>query len=217
MEKVVLVTGASSGIGKELVREFRKKKYLVIATGRTEQAQPEYIAGDITNKETRDKLKVAVEKCGKLDILVNNAGISYIQPFVKNTPEDLDLILDTNVKAPILLTQLLYPYLKKSQGTIVFINSAAGRQGYPKHTLYSMSKFAINGYSQSLRLEAKNDGVRVMSIYPGGVRTNLYDRVLEKPDTSLYMDPAKLAQLVVHAATTNGLSPDEIVISRLTK
>jgi short-subunit dehydrogenase len=107
----------------------------------------------------------------------------------------------------------------KSQqfGTIVFINSAAGKQGYFNHSLYSATKFGLNGYAQSLKLEAKKNGIRVISVYPGGVKTNLYRDVKEKPDTSEYMDADKVAEIVVFLAETEALSPDEISISRMSR
>lgn len=99
----------------------------------------------------------------------------------------------------------------------MFINSAAGKQGYANHTLYSASKFALNGFSQSLRLEAKKFGVRVISIHPGGVKTSLYDKLSTKPDVDQYMDSKKLAEIIVYLAETDGLSPDDISISRTSK
>ncbi|HXS15315.1 MAG TPA: SDR family oxidoreductase, partial [Candidatus Saccharimonadales bacterium] len=124
----------------------------------------------------------------------------------------------TNLKAPMLLTQALYPIMKDQNfGTIVFMNSAAGKLGYPNHTLYSTTKFGLNGFAQSLRLEAKRQGVRVISVHPGGVKTNLYEKVKEKPDISGYMEAEKVADFVVYLAETEGLSPDEVSISRMSK
>lgn len=226
MQKVALITGASSGIGKEIAKEFLEKGYFLILSGRNEKcfeefknsAHVEIVLGDITNSEIRNKLVEAVKKQGKLDILVNNAGISVIQPFEENTEEQLDEILETNLKAPILLTHDLYDLMKtQGNGIIVFMNSAAGKQGYSNHTLYSTAKFGLTGFSQSLRLEAKKHGIRVISIHPGGVKTNLYNNVKEKPNVDEYMDPTKVAELVVTLTETEGLSPDELVISRMNK
>lgn len=227
MKKVVLITGASSGIGREIAKLFLLKDYNLILSGRNKDGfdyingnkNADVILGDITKKETREKLVDLVKnKYKRLDILINNAGISYIQPFEENTEEQLNTIIDINLKAPILLTHELYPLLKEQKsGTIVFINSAAGKQGYANHTLYSASKFALNGFSQSLRLEAKKYGIRVISIHPGGVKTSLYDNLGTKPDIDQYMEPTKLAEIIVYLAETSGLSPDDISISRTSK
>lgn len=227
MEKVVLITGASNGLGKEIARQFLAKDYLLILSGRSARGFDEFkdnthvetVVGDITKEETRDKLvDLVINKYKRLDVLVNNAGITFIQPFEQNTETQLDEIIDTNLKAPILLTQALYDTMKaQKSGTIVIINSAAGKQGYPNHTLYSTTKFGLSGFAQSLRQEAKKHNIRVLSIHPGGVKTNLYDKLPEKPDTSAYMEAAKVADIIVYMAETSDLSPDDISISRMSK
>lgn len=226
MHKVAVITGASHGLGKEIARLFSNKNYNLILSGRDTKGLAEFnkkpnvelITGDITQKQTRNKIVDLVKKHKRLDILVNNAGITYIQPFEDNTEDQLNEILDTNLKAPILLTQTLYATMKNQKsGTIVFVNSAAGKQGYPKHTLYSTTKFGLSGFAQSLRQEAKQYNIRVISIHPGGIKTDLYNKLPNKPDTSGYMDPKKVAEIVVYLSETTDLSPDEISISRLTK
>lgn len=226
MQKVVLVTGASSGIGKEIAKLFLAKGYALILSGRNEKGLEEFknnanvhiVLGDITDTSVRESLVQKVKEQGRLDILINNAGISSIQPFEENTEEELNQLLQTNLKVPILLTQKLYPLMRsQGSGTIIFTNSAAGKQGYPNHTLYSTTKFGLNGFAQSLRLEAKKHGIRVISIFPGGVKTHLYDTVKEKPNVEEYMSAGKVAELIVYAAETEDISPDELVISRMTK
>ena len=227
MKKVAVITGASSGIGREIAQLFLEKDYKLVLSGRNEKGfeyvknrtNVDIILGDITKNETRKKIgDVVANKHKQLDILINNAGITFIQPFEDNTEEQLDTIFETNLKAPMLLTHDLYGIMKmQKSGTIVFINSAAGKQGYPNHTLYSAMKFGLNGFSQSLRQEAKKQGVRVLSIHPGGVNTALYHNLKDKPDVGQYMDPKKVAEMVVYLSETTELSPDEISISRMTK
>ncbi|MDO8621357.1 MAG: SDR family oxidoreductase [Candidatus Levybacteria bacterium] len=226
MRKVVLITGASSGLGKEIAKLFQAKDYVLILSGRNEKGFEDFdspniekVIGDITLKETRNKLVDLVRnKYKRLDILINNAGIGLIQPFEENTEEQLDKILEINLKAPILLTQALYDTMKMQQsGTIVIINSTSGKQGYPNHTLYATTKFGLSGFAQSLRQEAKMHNIRVISIHSGGIKTNLYNKLSIKPDLSKYMDPTKVAEIVVYLSETSGLSPDEIVINRITK
>lgn len=226
MEKVVLITGASSGIGKEIAQLFLKKGYTLILSGRNEagfsyasgKTNVDIVLGDITKSETRKKIQDAVNKHKRLDILINNAGITLIQPFENNTEEQLNTLFETNLKAPMLLTHDIYETMKvQKNGTIVFINSAAGKQGYPNHTMYSAMKFGLNGFSQSLRQEAKKYGIRVISVHPGGVNTALYNNLKDKPDVTQYMSPKKVAEIVVFLSETSELSPDEISISRTTK
>jgi NADP-dependent 3-hydroxy acid dehydrogenase YdfG len=227
MQKVVLITGASSGLGKEIAKLFLVKGNTLILSGRNEKGFEDFknnpnieiVIGDITDEETRDKIVDLVKnKYKRLDILVSNAGITFIQPFEQNTEQQLNEILNTNLKAPMLLIHSLYDTMKKQQsGTIVIVNSAAGKQGYPNHTLYSTTKFGLSGFAQSLRQEAKKYNVRVISVHPGGIKTNLYDKLSEKPDISTYMDPLKVAEIIVYLSETSELSPDEISISRMTK
>ncbi len=227
MKKVILITGASSGIGKEIAKLFLAKGYFLILSGRNKDSfdyvegnkNVDIVLGDITKVETRTIIKdLITRKYKKLDILVNNAGITYIQPFENNTEEQLETIYSTNLKAPILLTHDFYETMKaQKKGTIVFINSAAGKQGYPNHTMYSTMKFGLNGFSQSLRQEAKKYGIRVISIHPGGVNTGLYDELKDKPDVNQYMSSTKVAEIVVYLSETTELSPDEISISRTSK
>ncbi len=227
MNKVALVTGASSGIGKEIAKLYLEKGYSLILSGRNEQgfdyakgkANVNVVLGDITKSEIRKKIVDLVKnKYKRLDILINNAGITFVQPFEDNTEEELNTIFEISLKTPILLTHDLYETMKiQKSGTIVFINSSAGRQGYPNHTMYSAMKFGLNGFSQSLRHEAKKYGIRVMSVHPGGVKTTMYKNAKIQPDVNEYMDPKKLAEVVVYLSETSQLSPDEIVINRMTK
>jgi len=227
MKKVVLITGASSGIGREIAKQFLEKGYTLVLSGRNGEGfeyikgrvNVDIVLGDITKSEIRKKLQdLIVNKHKQLDILVNNAGITYIQPFENNTEEQINTIFDTNLKAPMLLTHDLYETMKtQKNGTIIFINSAAGKQGYPNHTMYSTMKFGLTGFSQSLRQEAKKFGIRVISIHPGGVNTNLYNNLKDKPDVNQYMDAKKLAETIVYLSETSSLCPDEILISRMTK
>lgn len=227
MDKVVVITGASSGIGRELAKKYLEKGYSLVLTGRNEggfeyskgKTNVDIVLGDITISETRKKIQdLIMNKYKQLDILVNNAGITYIQPFEDNTEEQINTIFETNLKAPMLLTHDLYEIMKtQKSGTIIFINSAAGKQGYSNHTMYSTMKFGLTGFSQSLRQEAKKFGIRVISIHPGGVNTALYNNLQDKPDVNQYMDATKLAETIVFLSETSGLSPDEISISRTTK
>ena len=227
MKKVVLITGASSGIGRELAKKYLEKGYTLVLSGRNEEGfeytkgktNVDVVLGDITKNETRKKLQdLIINKHKQLDILINNAGITFIQPFENNTEEQINAIFETNLKVPMLLTHDLYETMKtQKSGTIIFINSAAGKQGYPNHTMYSTMKFGLTGFSQSLRQEAKKFGIRVISIHPGGVNTALYNNLQDKPDVKQYMYATKLAETIVFLSETSGLSPDEISISRTTK
>ena len=226
MKKVVVVTGGSSGIGKEVVKLYLQKGYSVIVSGQTEAKFKDFegnenvdgVVGDLTKEETQNKIKELVEtKYKRLDILVNNAGIIYLQPFLENTKEQVDKIIDINLKTPMLLTQKLFSIMVKQQfGHIVFVNSTAGKEAKPNHTMYNATKFGLVGFATSLRGEAKKNNIRVTSFHPGGVKTALYDNLKVKPDVSGFMEANKVAEVLVYLTETEGLSPDEIVLTRMT-
>ncbi len=225
-KKVVVITGASSGIGKEAARLFAEKGYFLILSGRNEKELEEFkdknaeiVIGDITFEEIQNQIVNLIKnKYQRVDILVNNAGITYIQPFEKNTKDQVDRIVETNLKAPIFLTQKIYPIMvDQNFGHIIFTNSTAGKEPKLNHTLYSATKFGLSGFARTLRLEAKKHNIRVTSLHPGGVKTKLYDNVDPKPDISTYMDPKKVAEILIYLAETQDLSPDEVVINRMAK
>lgn len=227
MNKVVVVTGASSGIGKEVAKQYLQKGYVVVLSGKDGEKLREFegndnadiVIGDITQEETLNKIKNLFEtKHKRIDILVNNAGITHIQPFEENTRQQLDELIAINLKAPMLLTQKLFPLMvKQHSGHIIIVNSTAGKEGKLNHTMYNASKFGLSGFAASLRLEAKKHNIRVTSFHPGGVKTALYDKLKDKPDVSTFMEPAKVAEILVYLSETEGLSPDEIVLNRMSK
>jgi len=227
MKKVVVLTGASSGFGKEIAKLLLKKgNYYLILTGRNEKGFADFtdssdvtlVLGDITKKTTIDMIENAVLEQGRIDILINNAGIIMIQPFMQNTEMQLDEIFAINLKAPMLLTHRLYPIMVKQQsGLIVNINSVVGKEAKANHTMYSVVKFGLKGFADALRLEARSNNIRVMNFHPGGINTNLYRNLPDVPKEK-YMDPTKLAETLVHLLEVDpSLSPDEIVINRMTK
>jgi len=227
MKKVVIVTGASNGIGKEVAKLYLQKGYSVVVTGQNRDKLKEFennenidvVVGDLTKEETQDKIRELVEtKHKRLDILVNNAGIIYLQPFESNTKDQVDRIVEINLKTPMLFTQKLYPLMVKQQfGHIIFVNSTAGKEAKPNHTMYNATKFGLYGFTLSLRHEAKKNNIRVTSFHPGGVKTGLYDDLEVKPDISTFMEPTKVAEVLVYLSEIEGMSPDEIVLNRMSK
>ncbi len=225
--KVVVITGASSGLGKELAKLYLEKGYSLVLNGLHAEGLQEFqdkdnveiVVGDLTKQETIENIaKVVTNSFGQVDILINNAGIIYLQPFEKNTSEQLDQILAINLKAPMLLTQKLYPFMvAKKKGLIININSTSGKEPKLNQTMYNATKFGLTGFTQSLRLEAKQRNIRVLSIHPGGTITPLYDSLEAPPDTTGFMEAKRVAEIVVFLSETEGLSPDEIIVNRLSK
>lgn len=167
MQKIIVITGASSGLGKELTKLYLQKgSYFLILSGRDEKGFEKFrnnpnvdiIIGDLSRKETLDEIEKTVKKKHKrVDIVINNAGITYIQPFEKNTEDQLDKLLSIDLKIPMLLTQRLYNLMVSQQsGHIINVNSTAGKEGKENHTMYCAAKWGLAGFTAALRIEAKS-------------------------------------------------------------
>lgn len=191
--KVIIVTGASSGIGLASVRRFMELGANVVLAARSidklekiasdlnqkfaaHSSQPiaHCIKTDVTKEEDcKNLIEKTVERFGKIDILVNNAGISMRAVF-----KDLDLkvmhsLMDTNFWGTVYCTKYALPYLLESKGTVVGVISTAGYVGLPARTAYSASKFAVRGFLETLRIEHLYDGLHVMIFAPGFTTSNI--------------------------------------------
>jgi short-subunit dehydrogenase len=182
---VVLVTGASSGIGRALALAWAKRGASLVLSSRGEAALAEVaeearragstavaVPGDVTREEDRlrlvDRAKV---EFGRLDVLVNNAGRGYYGTTRSVDLAELEAIFALNVFAPLRLAQLAIDPLTRSSGTIVMISSIAGVAATPRYGAYAASKFALEALSASLRAELVGTGVRVLVVRPGPVDT----------------------------------------------
>jgi short-subunit dehydrogenase len=192
--KVVIITGASSGIGKALAFEFGRQGAKVVITGRN-SSNLELVAQEL-QKESIDNFPitgdVAIEvdckriveetfgKYGKIDVLINNAGISMRALF-----NDLDLdvikqVMDINFYGTVYMTKYALPYLIETQGSIVGVSSIAGYRGLPGRTGYSASKFAMQGFLEALRTELLPQKVHVLVACPGFTQSNIRKVALNK-------------------------------------
>ena len=181
--KTILVTGASSGIGKAIAMECSKMGAKVVVTGRNEQrlqetygqlegTHPAYIVADLSKKEDIETLAKQIDS---LNGLVNFAGLTIPKPFKFLQEEDIQEVMTINFNAPLLLTQLLVKKKKlQKAASIVFISSISGiKVSYIGNSIYSASKGAINGFCKGLALELAPQQIRVNTVIPGMVETNI--------------------------------------------
>lgn len=211
--KAALVTGASRGIGLAMVKKLAEEgTYLAMAcrmvtdelakvyTEMCERGQRACIlTGDLTEEEAPGELvKQAAEKLGKLDILINNAGIAVPAP-VKDTGAALwNLHMNLNARAPFLMCQHAIPYLKKSDhATIINISSVVGIKGYVNQCAYTASKHALMGMSKVLAQEVAHDGIRVHTLCPGGVETDMVTKMRPDIETSNLIRPEEIAEIAM--------------------
>lgn len=170
--KTVLITGASSGIGEACAELFLSKGYKVynLDLKRSLNENIETIICDVTNEENVTK---AFSNISGIDVLVNCAGI-FGCCYVEDTPSDfLDKIVDVNMKGNFLITKYALPYLRKSNGNIVFISSGIGINADPTCPAYCMTKAGINMFVKCLALTEIKNGVRVNAVLPGPINTPL--------------------------------------------
>ena len=181
-QKVVIITGASQGIGAALIRAYRDRNYRVIANSRSikPSADPDILAvpGDISQPETAARIVCeGLERFGRIDSLVNNAGIFLSKPFTEFTQEDYDANLNTNVGGFFHITQrAAAEMLKQGSGHIVSITTAVVDQpmaGVPA-ALAAITKGALNAVTKSLAIEFAKSGVRVNAVAPGIIKTPMH-------------------------------------------
>jgi len=191
--KVVIVTGGSSGIGKALAEVFGKNGSKVVITGRNSanlaEASQELTTKGIDNmafvgdvsveKENELLVKAVIEKYGTIDILINNAGMSMRALFADADLSVIKKLMDVNFYGTVYATKYALPHIMKSKGSIVGISSIAGHRGLPGRIGYSASKFAMHGFLESLRTELLKSGVHVLLACPGFIATNIRNTALD--------------------------------------
>jgi short-subunit dehydrogenase len=191
----VLVTGASQGIGRALVVEAARRGMRVLAAARSQplldelaaeirkaNGAVETVVADVTKPEDRQAMvDAAVRHFGGLDILINNAGIGATGHFMDSDPEILRKIFETNFFGTTETTRVFLPLLKRGvTPAIVNISSVVGKRAWPARSYYSSSKFAVAGFSESIRAELAKDGIDVIVVSPGLTQTNFSKNMLEQ-------------------------------------
>ncbi len=201
----VLITGSSKGLGKELALTFAREGYNLIIHGRDKTSlndsqreilkygsKVEVVYGDLRSEKTiKDLANIAEKK--DLSILVNNAGVFCPGlPLDKISRETVDELLETNLYAPIKLSKEIYPlFLKKNSGTIININSIMGLESKKFRSVASACKYGLKGFTDSLNLEAIENGIHVMGVYPTRIRT--------RPGRENSMDPKYVSEEIFAA------------------
>ena len=189
--KVIIVTGASSGIGLATARLFASQGSKVVMAARSiekleqlraEMAEPDNVMCVRTDvsveKDCKNLIEETVKRFGRIDILVNNAGISMRAMFIDLDLDVIKRLMDTNFWGTVYCTKFALPYLLESKGSIVGVISTAGYLGLPGRTGYSASKFAIRGFLSTLRVEHRYDGLHVMVFAPGFTASNIRNMAL---------------------------------------
>lgn len=222
--KTVLITGATSGIGRATARAFAKNNYKVIICGRREDrlAELQYelsqrtevhtLLFDVRNKKTvQESLASLPENFADIDILINNAGNAHgLDPIQNGDEEDWDAMIDINVKGLLYVSKAIIPkMIERRKGHIINIGSTAAKEVYPNGNVYCATKHAVDALSQGMRMDLNPYGIRVGAIHPGMVETE-FSEVRFKGDTerasNVYkgfepLQPEDIADIIVFVTT----------------
>ena len=217
--KVVLITGASAGIGRASALALAAEGANLVLTARREERLSEletkvqadggkvvWVVGDAREEETAIRaVEMAVKTFGRLDILINNTGVGNYKKLVDTSADDYDEMVDTNVRSTFLFTRHAVPVMiEQKSGTILMISSMAGVYGFAGEAVYCATKFAQVGFAQALDKELREQGIKVGVICPGGVKTEFAlgkGRNVEGVSASTMLEPEDVAGVVVLACT----------------
>ncbi len=195
-DKVVIITGASRGIGRATALEFasqgahvavgsRSKDELDSLVSEIESAGGSAMAveSDVARKADVDRfVNEAIKHFGTVDILVNNAGMGIYGDVAEISEQDFDTMVDVNYKGVFLATKAVLPIMmKQKSGHIITVSSVAGKRPFPKMAVYCGTKFALDGFCKTLAKEVKPHNIRISIIYPGMVETHFRDRMTNRP------------------------------------
>ncbi|XP_067635134.1 3-oxoacyl-[acyl-carrier-protein] reductase FabG-like [Eurosta solidaginis] len=218
--KVVLITGASSGIGAATAVKFAKLGALLVLNGRNAEnlsavanqcasvgKQPHISVGDVSKESDVERIwEDTLKKYHKLDVLVNNAGIIETGSIENTSMEQYDRVMNTNLRAIYQLTMLAVPELVKSKGNIVNVSSVNGIRSFPGVLAYNISKIGVDQFTRCVALELAAKGVRANCVNPGVTITNLHKRG--------GMDEETYQKFLEHSKSTHALgrpgSADEV-------
>ena len=218
MEKVVLITGASSGIGKSIGEFLHHKGFIVYGTSRN----PERILNSVfplVALEVRnpDSIHAAVSKIiatsGRLDIVINNAGVGITGPLEEIPMEEIKNNFETNFFGPIEVMKAALPQMRlQKSGLIINITSIAGYMGLPYRSVYSASKGALELVTEALRMEVKSFGIQITNVAPGDFATNIASRRFHAPviKDSAYEIPYGNTLKMMDEQVDSGSNPDEM-------
>lgn len=217
MNKKIVITGGTSGIGYAIYKALRKlsnNKSIAVIARHCSQKKSLFsddillLDTDISNKEdVENAAERAIEYLGGIDILINNAGISFPGSFIKATKEEIERSVSVNLLGPLYVTHSFLPHLiRQGEGIIVNITSAAAENGIPGLTVYCAAKFGLKGFSEALRKEISGNNIRLIEISPGGVATPIHDKLIaRKGGKSVNMEnalsPEDVAEAVIYAVS----------------
>ncbi|HET8707449.1 MAG TPA: SDR family oxidoreductase [Pseudomonadales bacterium] len=224
MSKTILITGSSSGIGRKAAFLFQQAGWNVAATMRSPQKETELNqlenvicpALDVLDENSiQQAVTATVQRFGTIDVVLNNAGYGLIGAFETFSQEQIQRQFTTNVFGLMAVTRAVLPLMReKRSGTIINVASFAGRSIFPVYSVYHASKWAVEGYSESLQYELNRYGIRVKIIEPGIVKTEFWGRSTDRENVAginAYADYSQpVLDLIDKAAGIIATQPEDV-------
>ena len=216
-DKIAIITGASSGIGRATAYALASEGCNLVLTARREDRLKEvqnkceqmgvkvvYYIGDVRQEQTAiNTVNLAVETFGRVDILINNAGIGKLITLEESTAEDYREIMDTNVFSSFMFSKYAAAdMLKRNEGKIIFVSSVTGHIGHEDETIYTMTKFAQRGLSQAIDKELGKKGIKTCVMCPSATKTEFevgFGRTEEGVAASGWETPEDVAEGILYA------------------
>ena len=230
-EHIAVISGASSGIGEAIAKEFASNGNTVFLGARSTD-KLEKIVDEIKSKGGKaysfyldflddnsiQNFITDVNALGEVNTVINNSGFGKFDKIESAQISDWDKMMAVNLRSAFLLSKAFIPTMKKNKsGNLVFINSVAGQHGYPYSAGYVASKFGMRGLAESLRNELREDNIKVTSIYPGAVDSLFWDNVNADFPRDEMMTSKEIAETVFFAIQKQGIGALEDIVIRRTK
>ena len=205
-DKVVILTGASSGIGYSLLKYFINEGAIVYASSRNEREitdkdkqECHFELLDLSNEvNVEEYTKIILQKENRVDILINNAGVAHNLALIEEMNlEMFNSIIKDNVMPTFNMIKYIMPIMKKNNsGTVINISSRAGRRAVPKLSAYTAAKFAVRGLTESVAKEVQETGIKCVTISPAGVNTGMRAMVFGKEDAENQQDTSRITEII---------------------
>ena len=226
---IAIVTGASTGIGEQISIKLAKEKFHIVLISRSKEklekvkseielsgGHSQIIEADLSRPDAISYIKKQIKSPHNIEILVNNAGIGFFDKLEDISIDDWNQQINTNLRGSFLMTQYVSPFMTKNKsGKILFVNSVAGLSPYPFASAYVASKYALRGFSSSLREEFREHNIKVISVHPGAVDTPLWDKSKTDFPREEMLSSKDVSDMIVKAIMApNNIVCEEIILRR---